>query len=136
MITSSGDELTSLLHVLQHLTKLQSLQLEDNTIEDFQQVAIAIANSKSLKEVYLSNNNLQLAGAQQVAEILMHSEILIDELMVSDMTIGHEGAILLAEALSISSVRVLSIPREYFDWIKANHYHRYQWHRLTYVLNA
>ena len=47
----SGDELTSLLHVLQHLTKLQLLILRDSTIENLHQVAIAISNSKSLKRV-------------------------------------------------------------------------------------
>ena len=50
----SGDELTSLLHVLQHLKKLQLLKLKDSTIEDLHQVAIAISNSKSLKRVELA----------------------------------------------------------------------------------
>ena len=66
----SGDELTSLLHVLQHLTKLQLLLLQDSTIEDLHQVAIAISNSKSLKRVELVSNNLQLAGAQTIVTIL------------------------------------------------------------------
>ena len=56
----SGDELRSLLHVLQHLTKLQQLHLLDSTIEDLHQVAIAISTSKSLKIVELVNNDLQL----------------------------------------------------------------------------
>ena len=42
----SGGELTSLLHVLLHLTKLEVLLLKDNTIEDFQQVAIALSIDK------------------------------------------------------------------------------------------
>ena len=118
----SGDELTSLLHVLQHLTKLQLLLLRDSTIEDLHQVAIAISNSKSLKRVDLVNNNLQLAGAQTIATILPKSQT-IQELYIYDTTMGYEGAKLLCQEIINSSIQKLYIPREYYEWMKANHPH-------------
>ena len=118
----SGDELTSLLHVLQHLAKLQCLKLQDSTIEDVHQVAISISNSKSLKRVELVNNNLQLAGAQTIARILPQSKT-IQVLHVYDMTIGFEGAKLLCQEMISSSIQRLHLPREYYEWMKEIHSH-------------
>ena len=115
----SGDELTSLLHVLQHLTKLQLLVLEDSTIEDVHQVAIAISNSKSLKTVDLVKNNFQLAGVLTIAAILPQSES-IQELFINDTTVGYEGAKLLCQEMINSSIQVLYIPLEYAEWMEAN----------------
>ena len=118
----SGDELTSLLHVLQHLTKLQELTLRKSTIEDIHQVAIAISNSKSLKEVYLKNNNFQLAGAQKIAKILPQSTT-IRFLYFYDTTMGYEGAKLLCQEMINSSIQELVLPREYCEWMKENYPH-------------
>ena len=115
----SGDELTSLLHVLQHLTKLQLLRLRDSTIENLHQVAIAISNSKSFKRVHLVNNNLQFVGAQTIATILPQLKT-IQELYIYDTTMGYEGAKLLCQEIIYSSIQVLYIPREYLECLEAN----------------
>ena len=115
----SGDELRSLLHVLQHLTKLQQLHLLDSTIEDLHQVAIAISNSKSLKIVELVNNDLQRAGVQAIARILTQSKT-IQVLYIYDTTMGYEGAKLLCQEMMNSSIHKLAIPREYCEWIVEN----------------
>ena len=107
-----GVELESLLHVLQHSTKLQLLVLKDSRIEDLHQVAIAISNSKSLKGVELVSNNLQLAGAQTIATILPKSQT-IQELCIYDTTMGYEGAKLLCQEMINSSIQKLAIPSEY-----------------------
>ena len=110
----SGDELTSLLHVLQHLTKLQQLKLKDSTIEDLEQVAIAISNNKSLKRVELVNNNLQLAGAQTIARILPQTKT-IQVLYIYDTTIGYEGAKLLCQEMISCSIQRLALQHEYYE---------------------
>ena len=87
----SGDELTSLLHVLQCLTKIQQLKINYSSIKDLHQVAIAISNSKSLRRVQLVGNNLQLAGAQTIARILPQSKT-IQFLFIYDTTMGYVEA--------------------------------------------
>ena len=94
--------------VAQHLTKLQGLQLKEGTIEDIHQVTIAISNSKSLKQVGLANNNLQLAGAQTIGRILPQCKT-IQKLLIYDTTMGYEGAKLLRQDIINSSMQKLAI---------------------------
>ena len=98
------------------------LLLKDSTIEDVHQVAIAISNSKSLKTVQLVKNNLQLAGTRTIATILPQSET-VQELLIYDTTVGYEGAKLLCQEMINSSTQKLALPREYIEWMEANHPH-------------
>ena len=91
-------------------------------MEDFHRVAVALSNSKSLKRVELLNNNLQLAGAQTIASILTQSKT-IQMLWVYDTSMGYEGAKLLCQEMINSSVQDLALPREYCEWMVANHPH-------------
>ena len=117
----SGDELTLLVHVILHMTKLQLLKLRESTIEDMHQVAIELSNSKSLKIVELINNNLQLAGPQTVAKILTQSRAI--RLLHVYNTMEYEGAKLLCQETLKSSAQKLALPEEYWKWMEANHPH-------------
>ena len=100
-----------------------------NTIEDINEVAIAISNSKSLEIVVLANNYLQLAGAQVLARILPQSKP-IQTLVIYDTTIGYEGAKLLCQEMINSSIRELGIPLEYYEWMEEHHPHLTPSHRV------
>ena len=115
----SGDEFTSLRHVLVHLTNLQRIALDKNSKEDFHQVALALSVSKSLKKVFLVADNLQFAGAQTKAGILTRSRT-IQQLFIYDTTIGYEGAKLLCKEVMKNSAQKLHLPHEYHEWMYAN----------------
>jgi len=86
-------------------TKLDTLDLENNTIGDAGAIAIAgvlKVNTSVLSFLILSENFIEINGARAIAEALKVNTVL-DTLDLQNNDFGDEGAIMIAEALKVNT---------------------------------
>ena len=92
---------------------LQTLILDNtfnnnNTIDGFEYLAHALKIHSSLTHVNLNYNDLKVSGAQLVSEMILKNHC-ITHLELTGNSIRDEGAIMIASALSKSSLRYLNL---------------------------